>query len=78
MNEVRATSIFDVFEKKNFQVTFSSTKDGDTPAIKLDILKNYFLEKLLLTRKPDWLSPYLLRYWSCSPRFYLKKDCFPR
>ena len=23
--------------------------------------------------KPDWLSPFLLMYWSCSPGFLFKK-----
>ena len=71
MNEVRATSIFDVFEIKIFHQK---------------------LEKLLFTSvlsdpenfvsfsgKPDWLSPSLSMYWSCSPHFYLRKGGgFPR
>ena len=34
MNEVRATSIFDVFEINFFKQSRHETKDGDTPANK--------------------------------------------
>ena len=46
MNEVRASSMYLKFFLKQ---SCHGTKDGDTPANKLDLLKNYCLEKLLLT-----------------------------
>ena len=49
MNEIQATSIFDVFKIIFFNQSLHHTKGGDTPASKWGLFQNYFLHKLLLT-----------------------------
>ena len=48
MNEVRATSIIDVFDIIFFEQSRHDTKARGTPANKY-LFKNYLLENLLLT-----------------------------
>ena len=78
MNEIWATWIFDVFKIIFFQ-SLHDTKDGDTPANKWDLFKNYFLEKLLLksvlsalekcvafSGKPNWFPQYISPSCYCT------------
>ena len=47
--ELFLSLIFGVFEKHFFKQSRHDMKDGDTPANKWDVFKNYILGKLLLT-----------------------------
>ena len=47
--ELFLSSIFGVSEKHFFKQSRHDMKDGDTPANKWDVFKNYILGKLLLT-----------------------------
>ena len=81
MNEIRATSIFNVFEIKLFQ---TKTLQRES--------QNYFRPELspreasvdkccnfvTFSGKTDWLRPFLLMHWSCRPHFYLGKGGFHR
>ena len=63
-----------------FKQSRLNAKDGNTPANKTDLFKNYFLEKLLLTSvlsvlesfltlsgKPDWLKPFPVNVLEFQP-----------
>ena len=90
INEVRVTSIFDVFEMNIFRENSSWRNRWWKTGKKMRYIPELFLREpsfgklgalqnlVTFSWKTNWLDLFLLMYWSYSPHFYWRKGSFCR